>query len=70
MDQIMVPPKWVQFTVQFMWGFTDNLIIRFEPFLIAVYLWLRQTLPAGTANACSASGPGKETATQTDSERS
>lgn len=42
MANIVVPAKWVQFLVQFLWSFTDNLIIRFEPFLIAVYLWLRQ----------------------------
>jgi hypothetical protein len=41
MGQIATPAKWVQFLIQFLWGFTDNLIIRFEPFLIAVYLWLR-----------------------------
>lgn len=42
MGQIFVAPKWVQFFLQFMWGFTDNLIIRFEPFLITVYLWMRR----------------------------
>ncbi len=31
----------LQFFLQFMWAFTDNMIIRFEPFLVAVYLWLR-----------------------------
>ncbi len=25
---------------EFLWGFTDNLLIRFEPFLVSVYLWL------------------------------
>ena len=35
------PSKFVQFFFQFMWTFTDNMIIRFEPFLVAVYLWLR-----------------------------
>ncbi len=30
-----------QFMLQFLWGFTDNLVIRFEPFLLAAYLWLR-----------------------------
>jgi hypothetical protein len=48
---IMAPSKWIQFLLQFLWGFTDNLIIRFEPFLIAVYLWLRQTLRARAAAA-------------------
>ncbi len=43
MGHVMAPAKWVQFLLQFLWSFTDNLIIRFEPFLIAVYLWLRQT---------------------------
>lgn len=37
------PPKTVQFLLQFMWTFTDNMVIRFEPFLVAVYLWLRNT---------------------------
>ena len=69
MGQIKVPPKWVQFTVQFMWGFTDNLIIRFEPFLIAVYLWLRRMLPAGAADARSAPDAGKDGAIQADSKR-
>jgi len=26
---------------EFLWSFTDNMVIRFEPFLIAFYLWLR-----------------------------
>lgn len=26
---------------QFLWGFTDNMIIRFEPFLIGLYMFLR-----------------------------
>ena len=26
---------------EFLWAFTDNMVIRFEPFLLAVYLWLR-----------------------------
>lgn len=30
-----------QYLLEFMWAFTDNLVIRFEPFLLAVYLWLR-----------------------------
>ena len=30
-----------QFILEFLWSFTDNLIIRFEPFLMIVYLWLR-----------------------------
>jgi hypothetical protein len=51
MGHIAAPAKWVQFLLQFLWGFTDNLIIRFEPFLIAVYLWLRQMLHTRTAAA-------------------
>lgn len=27
--------------VQFIWGFTDNMLIRFEPFLIGLYTFLR-----------------------------
>ena len=38
---IKTPSKTVQFCLQFMWAFTDNMIIRFEPFLVAVYLWFR-----------------------------
>lgn len=26
---------------EFLWGFTDNMVIRFEPFLIGAYLFLR-----------------------------
>ncbi len=26
---------------EFLWNFTDNMVVRFEPFLIAFYLWLR-----------------------------
>ncbi|TES91719.1 MAG: hypothetical protein E3J94_03440 [Desulfobacteraceae bacterium] len=37
------PLKTVLFLLQFMWVFTDNMVIRFEPFLVAVYLWLRNT---------------------------
>jgi hypothetical protein len=56
MGQIFVPPKWVQFLLQFMWGFTDNLIIRFEPFLITVYLWMRRLL-SKPAPALEAAAP-------------
>jgi hypothetical protein len=38
---IKTPSKALQFFLQFMWAFTDNMIIRFEPFLVAIYLWLR-----------------------------
>jgi hypothetical protein len=26
---------------QFLWGFVDNMVIRFEPFLIGFYVFLR-----------------------------
>ena len=29
------------FSYQFLWGFTDNMVIRFEPFLIGFYLFAR-----------------------------
>ncbi len=29
------------FAYQFLWGFTDNLVIRFEPFLIGFYMYVR-----------------------------
>jgi hypothetical protein len=29
------------FIYQFLWGFTDNMVIRFEPFLIGFYLFAR-----------------------------
>ena len=32
----------MQLLLEFLWAFTDNMVIRFEPFLVAVYLWLRQ----------------------------
>ena len=32
----------LQFGLQFLWAFTDNMVIRFEPFLVAAYLWLRE----------------------------
>lgn len=31
---------------QFLWGFTDNMVIRFEPFLIGFYMFLRFRRPA------------------------
>lgn len=38
----IIPPSiGVQYFFEFLWAFTDNMIIRFEPFLMAVYLWLR-----------------------------
>lgn len=42
------PPKPVQYLLQFMWAFTDNMVLRFEPFLVAVYLWLRNREPANS----------------------
>jgi len=38
---IKTPSKPLQFFLQFMWAFADNMVIRFEPFLVAVYLWFR-----------------------------
>lgn len=29
------------FIYEFLWGFTDNMVIRFEPFLIGFYLFVR-----------------------------
>lgn len=29
------------FAYQFLWTFTDNMVIRFEPFLIGVYMFIR-----------------------------
>jgi len=31
---------------QFLWGFMDNMVIRFEPFLIGFYMFLRFRKPA------------------------
>lgn len=31
---------------QFLWGFTDNMVIRFEPFLIGFYMFIRFRKPA------------------------
>jgi hypothetical protein len=33
----------IQFCLEFLWTFTDNLIVRFEPFLLAIYVWMRNT---------------------------
>jgi hypothetical protein len=33
----------LQYSLQFLWAFVENMVIRFEPFLIAVYLWLRNS---------------------------
>lgn len=33
------------FFFQFLWGFTDNMVIRFEPFLIGFYLFIRFRRP-------------------------
>lgn len=40
----------VQLFLEFMWTFTQNLVIPFEPFLVASYLWLRgrQNNPSDT----------------------
>ena len=38
---VKISSRPVQFFLQFMWAFLDNMIIRFEPFLVAVYLWFR-----------------------------
>ncbi len=27
---------------QFLWGFVDNMVIRFEPFLLGAYLYFRK----------------------------
>jgi len=29
------------FFYQFLWGFTENMVIRFEPFLIGFYMFIR-----------------------------
>jgi hypothetical protein len=29
------------FAYQFLWSFTDNMVIRFEPFLIGFYMYIR-----------------------------
>lgn len=31
-----------QFFWEFLWGFTDNMVIRFEPFLLTIYLWFKK----------------------------
>jgi len=35
-----VSKAWI-FIYEFLWGFTDNMVIRFEPFLIGFYLFVR-----------------------------
>ncbi len=41
--EIRTPAEAARLLLEFLWGFSDNMIIRFEPFLAAVYLWLRET---------------------------
>lgn len=31
-----------QFFWEFLWGFTDNMAIRFEPFLLTIYIWFKR----------------------------
>jgi hypothetical protein len=38
---IQVQSNVSRFFWEFFWAFTDNMVIRFEPFLVAMYLWLR-----------------------------
>lgn len=33
----------LQLFVEFLWSFTDNMVVRFEPFLVFLYLWLMNT---------------------------
>ncbi len=40
---IRTPSGAARLLLEFLWGFSDNMIIRFEPFLVSVYLWLRKT---------------------------
>ena len=37
----------MHFLVEYLWVFMDNMVVRFEPFLLAVYLWIRA---GGTRN--------------------
>jgi hypothetical protein len=36
-------PRPLQLFVEFLWSFTDNMVVRFEPFLVFLYLWLMNT---------------------------
>ena len=33
------PSRITQFFWEFLWGFVDNMVVRFEPFLIGAYLF-------------------------------
>jgi hypothetical protein len=39
---IAMPPPVIRTVIQFTWLFIDNMVIRFEPFLVAVYTYFRQ----------------------------
>ena len=39
---IAMPPLSFRLGVQFMWLFIENMVLRFEPFLVAVYIYFRQ----------------------------
>jgi len=56
---ITTTSKPVQFFLQFMWAFTDNMVIRFEPFLLAVYLWLRNRSHTFYSRKAAAGTPAK-----------
>ncbi len=40
-----------QFFWEFLWGFTDNMVIRFEPFLLVIYLWFKNQRFSGKQEA-------------------
>lgn len=39
--KLVSPNRMKIFLYQFLWGFTDNMVIRFEPFLIGFYVFAR-----------------------------
>ena len=47
----------LQLFLEFMWTFTQNLVIPFEPFLVAVYLWLRGRESSGADSPTGKKAP-------------
>ncbi len=44
-EQLIKQSKIVQFIWEFLWNFTNSMVIRFEPFLVILYLYFRQIKP-------------------------
>ena len=57
---------------EFLWGFLDNMVVRFEPFLIGAYLFFfrNREAPAKTRNGKEGKGKEKEKPAKTKGKKS